>query len=345
MSHTGKSIQEMGLDSLTDRFRNTLSCSGNIDNNKPDFKELDLGSPVSPLVTRTSGNAGCAGAAGGGGAAVSSSSSSSSSGSVSGKTNAAQLGRRSDGKASSHSGELSGSSETSPTASESHRSTATKGNSKPGHRRLGSAGAPLIYSGGSFISTSGSPSNAGAGSGGCGGGNTATSSSSNSPNNLFPSGNICPSGKILKPAIASKTASKTVVLGSGTGNYGHGSIMRGAGGAKSGSPGDASASGSISQSSGGEAMLVKRAMANSDPEEVKKAGNELYKKGHFVEALSLYERAISILPDNAAYRSNRAAVLTALGRLGEAVRECEEAVRLDPGYGRAHQRLASLYLR
>lgn len=347
MSHTGKSIQEMGLDSLTDRFRNTLSCSSNIDNNKPDFKELDLGSPVSPLVTRTSGNAGAAGGPGGGGAAVSSSSSSSSSGSVSGKANAAQLGRRSDGKASSHSGELSGSSETSPTASESHRSTATKGNSKPGHRRLGSAGAPLIYSGGSFISASGSPSNAGAGSGGGGGGgNTATSSSSNSPNNLFPSGNICPSGKILKPAIVSKTASKTVVLGSGTGNYGHGSIVRGGGGgAKSGSPGDASVSGNISQSSGGEAMLVKRAMANSDPEEVKKAGNELYKKGHFVEALSLYERAISILPDNAAYRSNRAAVLTALGRLGEAVRECEEAVRLDPGYGRAHQRLASLYLR
>ncbi|GLT61123.1 hypothetical protein SLA2020_338500 [Shorea laevis] len=50
-------------------------------------------------------------------------------------------------------------------------------------------------------------------------------------------------------------------------------------------------------------------------------------------------------PENAAYRSNRAAALTALGRLGEAVRECEEAVRLEPDYGRAHQRLASLYLR
>lgn len=342
MSHTGKSIQEMGFDSLTDRFRNTLSCS-NIDNNKPDFKELDLGSPVSPLVTRTSGNG--AGAGAGGGAAVSSSSSSSSSGSVTGKTNTAQLGRRSDGKANSHSGELSGSCETSPTASDSHRSTATKGNSKPGHRRLGSAGIPLIYSGGSFISTSSSPNNGGAGSGGGCGGNTATSSSSNSATNLFPSGNICPSGKILKPAMASKTPSKNVVLGSGTGNYGHGSIMRGGGGAKLGSPGDANVSGNIAQSSGGEAMLVKRALANSDPEEVKKAGNELYKRGHFVEALSLYDRAISILPDNAAYRSNRAAVLTALGRLGEAVRECEEAVRLDPGYGRAHQRLASLYLR
>ncbi|KAL0555013.1 hypothetical protein IC582_008944 [Cucumis melo] len=86
-------------------------------------------------------------------------------------------------------------------------------------------------------------------------------------------------------------------------------------------------------------------MASSDSEEVKRAANELYRRGSFVEALSLYDRAISLFPENAAYRSNRAAALTALGRLGEAVRECEEAVRLDLGYGRAHQRLAALYLR
>lgn len=82
-----------------------------------------------------------------------------------------------------------------------------------------------------------------------------------------------------------------------------------------------------------------------DWEECKKAGNELYRKGDFVEALLLYDRAIGISPENAACRSNRAAALTMVGRLGEAVAECEEAVRLDPNYGRAHQRLASLYLR
>ncbi|KAF9595282.1 hypothetical protein IFM89_038417 [Coptis chinensis] len=43
-----------------------------------------------------------------------------------------------------------------------------------------------------------------------------------------------------------------------------------------------------------------------------------------------------------ACRSNRAAALTGLGRLAEAVRECEEALRLDTGYSRAHQSLASL---
>lgn len=64
-----------------------------------------------------------------------------------------------------------------------------------------------------------------------------------------------------------------------------------------------------------------------------------------MEALGLYDKAILLAPENAAYRSNRAAALTAIGKMGEAVRECEEAVKLDPGYTRAHQRLASLYLR
>ncbi|KAJ7948433.1 TPR repeat-containing thioredoxin TTL1-like [Quillaja saponaria] len=143
-------------------------------------------------------------------------------------------------------------------------------------------------------------------------------------------------------------AANSVSSGSSTlfpsGNYGHGSIVRG--GAKLSNTGpiaDDNVNGNTQFS--GEPMKMKRTSASSDPEEVKRAGNELYKKGNFVEALSLYDRAISISPDNAAYRSNRSAALTALGRLTEAVRECEEAVRLDPGYGRAHQRLASLYLR
>lgn len=177
------------------------------------------------------------------------------------------------------------------------------------------------------------------------GGNGATSASSNGA--VLPSGNICPSGKILKAVSAPRNATGTgriLKAGSGTGNYGHGSIVRGGGAAKlTGSVIDANVTGNIHFA--GEAMMVRRALASNDPEEVKKAGNELYRRDHFVEALSLYDRAISLSPDNAAFRSNRAAALTKLGRLGEAVKECEEAVRLQPSYGRPHQRLASLYLR
>ncbi|KAJ1424589.1 Thioredoxin-like superfamily [Sesbania bispinosa] len=119
---------------------------------------------------------------------------------------------------------------------------------------------------------------------------------------------------------------------SGTGNYGRGSIVRGSGG-------------NSSVSAGAPNTVKRAAMGGSDPEEVKRIGNELYRSGNFAEALALYDRAVAMSPGNAACRSNRAAALTALGRLGEAARDCDEAVKLDPAYARAHKRLASLYLR
>ncbi|KAL0559930.1 hypothetical protein IC582_000313 [Cucumis melo] len=334
MSHTVKSIQEMGSDSLTGRFRDGFSLG----DNKPDVKDHDLSSPVSPLMMTRSSGTGDNGYGIGG--PNTSSSSSSSSGSVTGKTNNTQMGKRFEGKPNNHSGELSVSSETSPSGSDGHRSAAALRNSRPGHRRSFSTGSPLIYSGKTLTSTSNGVN-----------GNGTNSASSNPNSNVFPSGNICPSGKVLKANIAHRTSNRTDTLGSGTGNYGHGSIIRGGGssggGAKLGSPGNLAEGnfGSGNIQFGSETLVVKRAMASSDPEEVKRAANELYRRGSFVEALSLYDRAISLFPENAAYRSNRAAALTALGRLGEAVRECEEAVRLDLGYGRAHQRLAALYLR
>eukprot|EP00250_Pteridium_aquilinum_P021272 c25078_g1_i1 orf=621-3401(+) len=92
-------------------------------------------------------------------------------------------------------------------------------------------------------------------------------------------------------------------------------------------------------------LLMKRGLSSCNSEEVKNIGNELYRKRNFAEALSLYERAISLSPGQASYRSNKAAALTGLGRLPEAVYECEEAIKLDSLYGRAHHRAASLYLR
>ncbi|VVA16575.1 PREDICTED: TPR [Prunus dulcis] len=302
MSHSGKPISELGLDSLNDRFRDSLSCEAN----KPDFRELDLGSPVSPLRTRQSG-----------GLATATSSSSSSSGSFSGRNGPNPAAKRSDSAPNNHSGELSGSSESSPTAAESVRSAGNTRNFKPGHTRSDSGSThPLIYSGQSSVN---SP-----------------------PLNVLPTGNICPSGKILKTGMVPNRSSRTDVLGSGMGNYGHGSIMRGGPAAKSGG---IEAVSTVSSRVTGGGDLLKRTMVSADPEELKRAGNEQYRRGHFAEALSLYDRAIALSPANPAYRSNRAAALTGLGRLVEAVRECEEAVRLDPNYGRAHQRLGSLFLR
>ncbi|KAM7277437.1 hypothetical protein ACFE04_019303 [Oxalis oulophora] len=224
---------------------------------------------------------------------------------------------------SSSSGSGSGKTQLLP---KNHSGELTGSGSRTGHRRSMSAGAPLIYSGSSFTGVNNNSSIS----------STSSSSavSSNPTSNLLPSGNICPSGKILKTGMmmaASRVSNKTDTLRSGAGgHYGHGSIMRGIGiiGSKTNNiPNDVVATNV------------------NDPEDVKKLGNEMYKKGNFVEALGFYDRAIALSPENAAYRSNRAAALTAMGRLGEAVKECQEAVRLDPGYSRAHQRLASIYLR
>ncbi|CAN6936321.1 unnamed protein product [Brassica oleracea var. botrytis] len=82
-----------------------------------------------------------------------------------------------------------------------------------------------------------------------------------------------------------------------------------------------------------------------DPETLKRMGNEEYCRGRFGEALVFYERAILADPKTPTYWSNKSAALISLGRLLEASDACEEALRLNPSYERAHQRLASLRLR
>ncbi|CAN7131006.1 unnamed protein product [Brassica rapa subsp. narinosa] len=256
--------------------------------NKPDFRELDLGSPVSPLRSQPRGLT----------TTTTSSSSSSSSGSVT-RQHAPVIGR-SGSVRGSQSGSSSGNLRTSQTRSDSVTSNSQ----------------PLVSS--------------------------STQSSATSPAtaaNVLPTGNICPSGKIQLTGMT-QSRSRSDVLGSGTGTYGHGSIMRGGGGS-----GVSPAKPVAPVTLGGSIRGSPAAMLGSDAEEVKRVGNEMYRKGLFGEALRLYDRAIALSPANAAYRSNRAAALTGLGRVGEAVKECEEALRLDPNYGRAHQRLASLLIR
>ncbi|KAL7143423.1 hypothetical protein ABFS83_08G189600 [Erythranthe nasuta] len=305
--HTGKIMAEARAEALSDRLRSTLTHVGehgggaNVD--KPDFRELDLGSPVSPLRSRTGDGRSAS-------AATTTSSSSSSSGSATGRTSGGpspNIPRKSDSGSPNHSGELYVKS--SPT---------TPRNFKPGHTRSRSCGShQLIFSGSSGSVTSPAA-------------------------NVVPTGNICPSGRILKAGITPRST-KPDILGSGSGNYGHGSIMRGGGGGGGLLP-KSSSDGGPANYSRIEPKKKMEMCSSNDPEELKRMGNDNYKNGHFAEALTLYEKAIAISPSNAAYHFNRAAALMGLRRLFEAVRECEEAIRLDPGYVRAHHRLGSLFL-
>ncbi|CAF2057029.1 unnamed protein product [Brassica napus] len=274
MSHSDKPVPESN-----NRLRGSLTS----DINKPDFRELDLGSPVSPLRSQPRGLTTTT--------TTTSSSSSSSSGSVTGRIRHAPV----TGRSGSVTGSQSGS-----------RSDSVTSNSQQ----------PL-----------------------------SSSSSATSPANVLPTGNICPSGKIQITGMT-QSRSRSDVLGSGTGTYGHGSIMRGGGGSSVSPAKPISTRQALSSpvTVGGSSRSSPVAVG-SDPEEVKRVGNEMYKKGLFSEALKLYDKAIALSPTNAAYRSNRAAALTGLSRIGEAVKECEEALRLDPNYGRAHHRLALLLIR
>lgn len=83
----------------------------------------------------------------------------------------------------------------------------------------------------------------------------------------------------------------------------------------------------------------------ADPEVLKHMGNEAYKQGRFGEALALYDRAIALDSNKATYHCNKSAALIGLGRFVQAIVECEEAIRLEPSYGRAHSRLATIYFR
>ncbi|KVI02206.1 Tetratricopeptide-like helical [Cynara cardunculus var. scolymus] len=289
MADSGKPISELGLlHTLPGRLKLLVSDADNT--NKPDFRQLDLGSPVSPLRPRP---------------AISSSSSSSGSGSGSGGngngSHFLSTSRRSD------SGELS--ADSSPTSSVGG-SCSKKSTHFRSYSAGGTGGHPLIYSGGS----------------------SATSPTTN----VLPTGNICPSGKILKTGMMANRSSKTDVLSFGTCNYGHGSIMRGGSATKTAVAGGGTETPFPNPRSSRRSSI--------DPEELKRKGNEEYKRGHFIEALSYYDRAIAISPENAAYHCNRGAALMSLKRLTDAVKECDEAIKLDSGYVRAHHRLGSLLI-
>ncbi|KAE9603881.1 hypothetical protein Lal_00001899 [Lupinus albus] len=94
-----------------------------------------------------------------------------------------------------------------------------------------------------------------------------------------------------------------------------------------------------------EVARIQRPGNRVDPEVFKSKGNEAYKQRRFEEALVFYDRAIALSSNKAIYHCNKSAALIGLGRFVLAIVECEEAIRLEPSYGRAHNRLATIYFR
>ncbi|GAB2236060.1 hypothetical protein Droror1_Dr00027790 [Drosera rotundifolia] len=228
--------------SLSDLLKNSLIC----DTNKPDHS-TDPVSPVSPLRQTTT--------------TTTTTSSSSSSGSGPGRAGPSPLGTK------SHSGELKGTGIGSALR-------------RPGHTRSNSSGSvgfrpPCA----STITTS----NCNNSSGGDVGASSSLSSASAGSGNVLPAGNIIPSGRIPKTGLGlTRDVPRRDVLGSGKGNYGHGSIMRGVGGSSSpGSPNGGAHGGGRAEEEGlGESRVRK--------------GMVLEKMGRWMEAVEEYEVAARV---------------------------------------------------
>jgi len=90
----------------------------------------------------------------------------------------------------------------------------------------------------------------------------------------------------------------------------------------------------------------------ADPAKAKQLrleGNEYFKAGRFYDAREAYSEALHVSPpgdaasDRAVLHCNRAACLQKLGRWDDAVKDCSEAVELDPTYVKAFARRSTAY--
>jgi len=72
---------------------------------------------------------------------------------------------------------------------------------------------------------------------------------------------------------------------------------------------------------------------------LKSLGNSAVAKKDYVSAIDYYTQALSLVPDNKIYLSNRAAAYSQSGQHNLAAADALKAVEIDPGYAKAWSRL------
>lgn len=116
-------------------------------------------------------------------------------------------------------------------------------------------------------------------------------------------------------------------------------------------PGDAASKGGAAAAAAGGAAAARaaappstgaKAAAEKKAEEVKGQGNRLLLAKDYEGAERCYTEALELSPDGPnshVYLCNRAAALCYLGKNGDAVVDCQEAIDLNPSYAKAYTRL------
>lgn len=77
-------------------------------------------------------------------------------------------------------------------------------------------------------------------------------------------------------------------------------------------------------------------------EEAKQRGNELFKAGNFIDAITEYSEAIKRKPSDAVYYCNRATARTKIMDVQGALEDCNAAIRINPLYAKAYARKGAL---
>ena len=80
--------------------------------------------------------------------------------------------------------------------------------------------------------------------------------------------------------------------------------------------------------------------AAAEAEALKSAGNLKFDARNFTDALTLYTKAVNLMPEVPTYYLNRAASHFMLGRYQECIRDCVAALDRDRTIAKAHRRLA-----
>ncbi|EPR79800.1 Tetratricopeptide repeat domain containing protein [Spraguea lophii 42_110] len=78
-------------------------------------------------------------------------------------------------------------------------------------------------------------------------------------------------------------------------------------------------------------------------EEYKEKGNKDFKSGNFKAAVENYSLALENDPNNEIFYSNRAAAYGKLKKIEEAIKDCEEAIKINPQFLKVYYRLAGFY--
>ncbi|KAA8516351.1 hypothetical protein F0562_016644 [Nyssa sinensis] len=163
--------------------------------------------------------------------------------------------------------------------------------------------------------------------------------------NHAPVNDTLPQGKDnLFSGVFAPKRSNNNVFGFGGCNYGHGSIVKAVKNVEN-LTSKCEIIGNKGMTKKQNGLIPETASEFEIVEELNNAGNEKYRRGCFMEAISYYNKAIELCPQNAACHNNKAAALAGLGKFLEAVGMCLEAIKCDPSYGRAHYRLGTLYSR